>query len=682
MDPVTLGAAIGAAKKNLNNVVAPVSASDAGKIATVDSNGKYQAAALTVGQGEVAVDSTLLVSGAAADAKKTGDEIDGLKSALLVDESTTWGQGGFNVNTGGVNTSSTNRCMTNKFYLAKEESMTIKPGGMDYNIARYVPSTDAYVRYSSSWISDHNDIDVRFDSDYYIIVEVRTGSDNADITPSDVTATVTVHKSNILKLEGVVNSNKAEQGAEITNLESVTHNFLSAPLTWKTYKQSSDGSNRRKSYPVGNHGGRLIFLPGVNIPANFQCYILGYSNIADAISAYTPDVGMGSASADYTVSWFAPNANTVINLPVGYYFVFVLRSTTEGIDSGADASLFVELNEIENDAATNLIQQSKRPQNTSNQGWRSETPILSLLHFTDLHADTIRLANIVKFLDKNKTLINDAIVTGDIQNTYAYYNTFSDWWGQDYGTENIMTVIGNHDVYATSQFDESNIITQEQAFNIYMASWIANWDVTYTQGKTYYYKDYNDYGIRLIVLDAMLLDSDKATQIEWLASTLADAADDELSVIIAEHFPPYKYSEWQYVQCGFTEIDPNSLATSSCLQSAYQDAVQTFINNGGKFICFICGHTHKDYIVTTEDYPSQLFVVCGAAGLSAGNNWGSSVRVNGEKNADLFNIISFDTTNKLIKIVRVGCDTDRFLRKKSTLCINYETGTVISNNGN
>lgn len=55
---------------------------DAGKLATVDSNGEWTAAELEVGQGEVAVDSTLLVSGAAADSKVTGDKLADLKSAL------------------------------------------------------------------------------------------------------------------------------------------------------------------------------------------------------------------------------------------------------------------------------------------------------------------------------------------------------------------------------------------------------------------------------------------------------------------------------------------------------------------------------------------------------------------------------------------------------------------------
>lgn len=67
-----------------NKTLPAISSADAGKLATVDSNGKWAAAELEVGQGEVAVDSTLLVSGAAADAKATGDKVNELKSAFNI----------------------------------------------------------------------------------------------------------------------------------------------------------------------------------------------------------------------------------------------------------------------------------------------------------------------------------------------------------------------------------------------------------------------------------------------------------------------------------------------------------------------------------------------------------------------------------------------------------------------
>ena len=78
MDMTTLGAAIAVAKKAFPQV----SADDAGKLMTVGDDGKWLAADLEVGQGEVAVDTTLLVSGAAADAKVTGDKLGELKSAI------------------------------------------------------------------------------------------------------------------------------------------------------------------------------------------------------------------------------------------------------------------------------------------------------------------------------------------------------------------------------------------------------------------------------------------------------------------------------------------------------------------------------------------------------------------------------------------------------------------------
>ena len=49
--------------------------SDSGKVLAVNSNGNIEPVNLSVGQGTVAVDKSLSVSGAAADAKSVGDAI-------------------------------------------------------------------------------------------------------------------------------------------------------------------------------------------------------------------------------------------------------------------------------------------------------------------------------------------------------------------------------------------------------------------------------------------------------------------------------------------------------------------------------------------------------------------------------------------------------------------------------
>ena len=56
--------------------------SDAGKVVVVDENGNMKTVTLPVGQGEIGLDSSLSVSGAAADAKVVGDAITSLNGSL------------------------------------------------------------------------------------------------------------------------------------------------------------------------------------------------------------------------------------------------------------------------------------------------------------------------------------------------------------------------------------------------------------------------------------------------------------------------------------------------------------------------------------------------------------------------------------------------------------------------
>ena len=66
-----------------------------------------------------------------------------------------------------------------------------------------------------------------------------------------------------------------------------------------------------------------------------------------------------------------------------------------------------------------------------------------------------------------------------------------------------------------------------------------------------------------------------------------------------------------------------------------------------------------------------------ASSNSAQTSYSDIDHAAGTKLQDCFNLVTIDAELKYIKIVRVGCDKDRWMRTKDTLCINYGTNTII-----
>ena len=77
-----------------------------------------------------------------------------------------------------------------------------------------------------------------------------------------------------------------------------------------------------------------------------------------------------------------------------------------------------------------------------------------------------------------------------------------------------------------------------------------------------------------------------------------------------------------------------------------------------------------------RQYTNQTVVIVESASYK---KLGDSLKVKETNTQDSFNVISFDTKHKLIKIVRIGNHYDSFMRSKRTLVYNYETHTLISN---
>ena len=329
-------------------------------------------------------------------------------------------------------------------------------------------------------------------------------------------------------------------------------------------------------------------------------------------------------------------------------------------------------NDIEtlNIGLINEIANLKRPPRV---GYTTQGEVLSLLHFSDIHIDRpFELRRIIQIGNSFKDYIDDIISTGDIQNR-GWESGIADFTNTD-GAEKILQAIGNHDAYASNKWTFTTAIN---VYNRFIAPFVSNWGVTQpsgasTNGYNYWHKDYTSQKVRLIALDCIYWD---ATQKTWLEGILANTPS-EYSVVCASHYRP----RMNDILCNMDDLTYQPSTMNEHISDEAVNAVQTYINNGGNFICWLCGHEHMDYIgLTSATNTSQLIVgIACASANEARTRYGVIARLEGEKSQDLFNIIGFDTYNKFIRILRVGADSDTFMRSKKTFCINYETHDIIT----
>lgn len=315
---------------------------------------------------------------------------------------------------------------------------------------------------------------------------------------------------------------------------------------------------------------------------------------------------------------------------------------------------------------------------------------LVLLHFSDMHISSdantkANLARVIEFYNAYSTYIDDILHTGDtVRDNYG--DSLDEWDAID-GTENILNVIGNHDVNPSG----STTPTLVQIYNKIIAPYVSNWGVTQpsnaaTNGRCYWYKDYTSAKIRLIGLDIMLeveqrfSATERNAQRTWLENVLASAHTNDYAVVIAQHYPSFMTP---IDGCSF--YTPPSFAMGNNL--AYlAPIVEDFINAGGEFVCWLAGHTHRDIVGrlyadnggSTSDY-SQLLFCIDTAKLSSAVGWSDSLREFGKKSQDCMNLVSIDRYSKTVTFYRIGCDTNRLGMTKQVMCWDYANCRMLYN---
>lgn len=310
--------------------------------------------------------------------------------------------------------------------------------------------------------------------------------------------------------------------------------------------------------------------------------------------------------------------------------------------------------------------------------------LLTLLHFSDLHSSSVNLQRIVEFRNEYSGYIDDSIHTGDTVNGII---TDTNPFETVSGAENILNVIGNHEAWLSTDIPDYTA-TEKQCYDKIFAPSISNWGVTQPEnaesdGKCYYYKDYVDANIRLIVLDSVhwhtrngVMD-DATVQKAWFVTTLEDAKSKGLTVVAAMHYPPVNGIDL-VKNTGFTRYSKNDTEIWGDGWYASDEiftCVDDFITSGGKFATWLIGHTHYDICGQVHSHNGQFMVVI----QSCYRSWDENMLVAGTKTQDAFNIITIESSNTTIKITRIGNDADSYMQSKKTLCYDYGSKELIYN---
>lgn len=637
-------------------------------------------------------DKTLTLDGGAADAKVTGEKISVIDKDIdvvtnITEVQATWIQGNIDPDTG-AGEHGVSRIHTTQYYYLPSNAVTISaPDGMKFGIRVYADAVyDSYIKAESSvgWYEGTHRFDIvpgrylRFCAAY---------TDNSDILPEAGEDVSMVYK------KAVCQEADLETIREVLDLVT---NVATPNITWIQGNIDPDTG-------AGGHGVTRIHTTQYFYLESNAVTVSAPDDMKFGIRVYTDALWSTFLPEESSQTWYYGT----VKFPVvrGRYVRFC-AAYVDNSDilpaAGANVSLTyrkANMNVLDDVVARNdpdnmivKLQQLNRPTRIASR--QLAQPSLCLLHFSDIHGDARCLQNVCDFAENYSMWINDIIHTGDIMQTSG--GPDPDFWTDIPEAGKILNCIGNHD---TLLYEDWYGMTMPDAYDKYFAPYISSWGVTYQVNKTFYYKDYADEKVRLIVLDIM---HQTTEQLTWFQNTLTSARTAGQHVMVALHgmshwlFDSYN-TPWDdkplvpIYKNGFSYSDDpadppkdTSSATSQDypnypwnISDAYATAVDAFIDAGGDFICWLHGHTHFKMLAKLHTHPRQLDVAVGEAGLpdyAWSYVWG---RRPGTKSEDNFNLVAVDTYSKILRIAKVGVDYDRAMRHVDTVSYDYGTREII-----
>lgn len=334
--------------------------------------------------------------------------------------------------------------------------------------------------------------------------------------------------------------------------------------------------------------------------------------------------------------------------------------------------------------------------------WNFNRKCFSALVCTDLHGDIGRTTAWMRYLNYS-VIVTVGICLGDIANSY-YTDTDGAWYTDivNESTKNVYTAIGNHDNWGATGTNNSFTRWIQPTLKQ-----IGIEDLT----TPYYAVNRTDYPITIIVLDNYDHPTDTTTennghidtmsqrQLDWLITTFNSVPANN-TVLICRHAVT---AENTPVECAFSQpgrtvsgngsvygtqpiiekivdawMNGASINESFAPIDAYNNYPTLTVNADfsgrgvGLFAGYAVGHTHADIISKITDYPDQnIFCFTTSSADMSQQQSGDLPRVPADKTIDAITVLSIDTTDKLVKLVRLGSDKTTHMTNRSVIAIPY-----------
>lgn len=504
-------------------------------------------------------------------------------------------------------------------------------------------------------------------------------------------------------VKATINVTQFYFGAANYGLSDEEINLTKQTLRWRTVKYSEP---ERLNYVINFGGSNPYGRWGTStsskhflVPVSEGQYVKFIANRGNTAVAFLTSTDCASgAYPPYVngtgiISYDNDSVNErLLRVPTGAKYMYFNRSNApEYIDFSVDVASVPVIVRVNEEEKTKQLLGQLKSQTRNQKAPGTENKPLVLLHFSDIHGMSANLTRINEYRQYWSKYIDDTLNTGDIQED-KWEDTFIIGEAtEDNPSKDILNVIGNHDT-ATGTGSSRNWHGKQgkDSYDRYVGPFVSNWGVVQpdnaaTNGYCFFYKDYPDSHIRLIVLDSYNSDSAYiAAQTSWLEATLASAREAGYSVVMAAHMA---LESETLIKCPFT--NNGAAYTSPDLapwNNPYVALVTQFKAEGGELVCWLAGHSHYDAIArTSEENGYQINIRVGNACRNYNpdldlNTTNSKIEVIADdvRSQDLFNIVAIDTTYKFVTLFRVGAPWDKLGRHIETVCIAYNTGNIIS----